>query len=247
MPNFHIRGIAAAFAFLLTTAVSHAALLDWNSQNFSGTSKNYNVDGVGGNDITVSYVASSGVQFVSNPSSTTVDGIPSLAFPAQTLVDNAHTVTVTITFTGTYATTGVNASFSLIDVDMFLPQFQDQVSVTAKNSLGAAVTLFGSNNPGALNTVTGNNTTNPMAMGSGNATDSLGNVNISTTDRAVSSITFVWNNPAASSTFGNQTIGLGNITFTAAPEVGSGSAALLLCGGLLAFGRRRQSIGQAAA
>jgi hypothetical protein len=237
-----IRAIAAACVLLFTTAVSHAALLNWTAVTWTaGTttagSNSYNVDGVAGNDITVAYTANN-VNFNSVPSIATVDGTTALQFYANSL-NTTGTVSVTITFTGTYAA-GVTASFSLIDVDANLTTggFQDKVAISALNG-STPVSLTVTNNAGAVNTISGSPGTTPSALGNTSTSTSTGNVNISTGTNAVTSITFTWSNP---STFtGAQLIGLGNITFTAVPvpEFASSSAALCLCIGMLPFKRRR--------
>jgi hypothetical protein len=192
------------------------------------------VDGVAGNDITVSIVNSGATWLANNPTRTTLDGVAGLQMGVSNMNSLTNTVTVTITFTGTYATSGVYASFSLVDVDQSLPQFTDRTSLTAQDASGAAMPLTATNNAPAKNTITGSGTTNPVAVGNANATDTTGNVNVSTiTGSAVTSITFVWNNPTWTASSGAQAVLLG------------GTGALMLSSGLLAF-RRRRSARQAA-
>ena len=239
-----LRTIAAASLLLLTASASHAVVLDWTAVTWTaGTtasgSNSYNVDGVAGNDITVAYT-NSGATFSSVPSIAAVNGTTDLRFALSSMNSTANSVTVTITFTGTAYAGGVFADFTLNDVDANLASggFQDKVSISALNA-GNPVALTVTNSGGtSVNTVSGSGTTAPSALGNtATSTNPEGDVTINSGGNGVTSITFVWNNP--STFFGTQIIGLNNITFTAVPEVASSSAALSLCGGLLAFRRRR--------
>ena len=237
---------------MLTTGASHAVLLDWAAQSWTAGSLtgSYDLDGVAGNDIQISIV-SSGVTFVKNyPQNVSDPAIESGTTGLQLwtsagFTNTTNKVTVTITFLGTYATGAYVQNLTLFDVDAS-GTFIDRVTFTALNG-AAAVALNASNNAGTpSNTITGSGTTSVVAQGItsvGNITTTQGDVFVNSGGAKVTSITFVWNNPGPN--FAGQAIDLGNITFT--PEVGSGFAALLLCGGLLAFGRRRQFARRAAA
>ena len=260
--NFQLRAIAAAFAFLLSANVSHAVLLDWaalpGGQTWAAGSltNSYNLDGVAGNDIQIS-VVSSGITFASDSNGSYPQNVsdPVIRSGTQGLqlwssagfTNSTNKITVTITFLGTYAS-GTAASFSLFDVDAAsgASGFIDKVSITALKG-ATPVTLTATNIGGtASNTIAGSGTTNPIVTGKtsvGNISDTRGDVNVSTGAQFVTSITFVWNNPGPN--FSSQAIDLGNITFT--PEVGGSAGALLACGGVLFFVRRRWRIGGPAA
>jgi len=155
------------------------------------------------------------------------------------MVNSSNTITLTITFLGTYSTGAYVTNLTLFDVDASTT-FTDRVTITALNG-ATPVTLTASNNSALgtpSNTITGSGTTSVVALGSttvGDISNARGDVYVNTGNQRVTTMTFVWNNPGPN--FGGQAIDLGNITFT--PEVGGCSAALALCGGLLAFGRRR--------
>lgn len=146
-------------------------------------------------------------------------------------------VTIAFNYTG-----GANAiSFKLWDVDQ-AGNFTDQISNISATQFGGGTvyptTLTGSANnavagSGAGATVTGN--------GTNTNNSNKGNVTIGFT-QTVTSVTFRWSNNLAGGT--TQAIGIGEITFagqgTAFPEIGSATAALALCGGLVCLGRSRQ-------
>ena len=248
---FPLRAIAAALMLLFTASESRAVLLDWanlpvgQSWTQGGLTGSFNLDGVAGNDVSISIV-SSGVTFASDATGPYPQNISDAAINSGTMglqmwttagfTNTTNKVTVTITFLGTYSS-GTPASFTLFDVDAN-NTFIDRVSITALN--GATPVTLTATNIGATasNTISGSGTTNPIATGTvavGNISDNRGNVNITTNNQYVTSITFVWNNPGPN--FGAQAIDLGNISF--APEVGSGYGALIVCGGMLTVWRRR--------
>jgi hypothetical protein len=148
---------------------------------------------------------------------------------------------VTITFQYTNGASGV--SFTLWDVDSDGSSFTDQISnISATSTTGTILhaTVTGSSS----NTVTGSGTAGATATGtSSNAQDSAnGDVTISFTGQ-IRSLTFEWAN-VYSGTRGTQYIGVSPINFTSSgsafPEVNSSMAALMLCGGLMGFGRFRR-------
>ena len=257
-----LRAFAAALVLLLTTAAGHAVLLDWaalpsgQSWTQGALTGSFNLDGVAGNDIQISIV-SSGVTFASDGTGAYPQNIADSAinnsvkglqlWTSAGMTNSTNKITVTISFLGTYAT-GTPVSLTLFDVDANTTSFIDKVSVTAVNGatpVNLTATFAGTGTQS--NSITGSGGSNPVITGLtgvGNITTSQGNVLISSGTASVTSLTFVWNNPGPTN-FGGQAIDLGNINF--APEVGSSSAALVLCGGLLAFGRRRQSATRAAA
>ena len=244
-----LRTIAAAFLLLLTASASHAVILDWSTAPaWTGTSNSYDVDG-GGNDITVSDTITGSAAFATGfPQIATFNtpGSLGLLFRVSTMGTlGSGQVAVTITFTGAYATSGVITSFTLHDVDKDFVggNFQDRVTLSALALDGTTALPVTLTNTGgtSVNTISGSPGTSPDATGNAaTTTDPNGDVTVTagTFANPVTSITFVWDNPdAANRTV--QTINLGNITFTAVPEVATSSIALCLCGGLLALGRRR--------
>ena len=251
------RALVTALALLLSANASHAVLLDWanlpGGQTWANGSLNnsYNLDGVAGNDIQIA-VVSNGVTFANSgglyPQNIADPAINSGTQGLQLwttagFTNTTNNITVTITFLGTY-NTGTTASLTLFDVDAS-SSFIDRVSITALN--GATPVALTATNIGATasNTIAGSGTTNPVVTGTvavGNISDNRGNVTLSTGAAQVTSITFVWNNPGPN--FGSQAIDLGNITF--APEVGSGVAALAVCGAMPLFRRRRRACRAAA-
>ncbi len=240
-PRTSLLPLLALAALMLTASSARAAVLNWSTVTWSGTSQSYNVDGVAGNDITVSYTNSAGV---SSPASaiTSVNGATDLRLSTSGMgASLTNNFTVTITFIGTYAVGVKNVTFTLNDVDANLSSggFQDRISFTALDG-ATPISITASNSGGtSVNTITGSPGTNPVATGnSSTGTNPEGDVSINTGTTKLNSISFVWTNPNASFR-GTQWIGLGNINFTVIPEVASGSAALILCGAFLAFGRRR--------
>ncbi len=233
---------------LMSAMAGRAVVLDWTTATWTNgaLTGQFNLDGVAGNDVRIDIV-SSGVTFVNQYPQNVAD--PAIRNSTKGLqlwssagfTNTTNTVTVTITFLGTYAA-GVYANYTLYDVDATTNTFIDRITFSALNGVNPVnltVTNIGAT---ASNTITGSGGASPVALGTpsvGNVTDTRGDVFVSTGTAAVTSLKFVWNNPGPN--FGSQAIDLGNLTFTAIPEVGSGTAALLLCGGLLAFGRLRSS------
>lgn len=257
IPGF--SAFAAAFILLLTTVASRAVLLDWaalpGGQTWANgsTTNQYNLDGVAGNDIQITITKSAGITWATEPSNgqsypqnfadpVIENGVRGLQmWTSAGMVNSTNNITVTITFLGTYATGAYVQNLTLFDVDAS-GTFIDKVTISALKG-ATPVTLTATNNSAAgtpANTISGSGSTSVVALGStavGNITNTQGDVYVNTGNQLVTSITLVWNNPGPN--FGSQAIDLGNITFT--PEVGSSTAALALCGGLLVFGRRRQT------
>jgi hypothetical protein len=260
-PLFRIGALTATLFLLLTTGKSGAVVLDWNTVTWTaGTTDNsYNVDGVAGNDIRVQVVkngvtTSNSFGFPTNVATPAIGnsnlvnqptGVTALQIATAGMVNSTNNITVTISFIGTYAVGVRNASFNLYDIDAAAtgnPSFIDRISLSALNG-GTAVpltaTYAGVTNPASF-TITNSGTTAPILQGvtaTGNISTDQGNASVTTGAATVTSIRFVWNNPGPN--FQTQLIELGNINFTAIPEVASSSGALMLCTGLLAFRRRR--------
>ena len=88
---------------------------------------------------------------------------------------NAHTVTVTITFLGTYATSGAYVSFALYDVDMD-PTFADQIRNITAQKLGGGT--IGLTETGSASNVVANSgiSTTATVTGTGSTSNHTGDV-----------------------------------------------------------------------
>ena len=160
---------------------------------------------------------------------------------ASNVVTNYERVTITFMYTG-----GANAiSFNLWDVDFAAGVFKDTISniVGIDASTGATVqatTITPSSNNHVVGTV---GTAGVYAEGTAANTNTSANGNVTIGfSQTVRSISFDWSNSVAGGT--TQAIGIGPIGFnsvgTVFPEVNSSGAALILCGGIMGFGRFRK-------
>ena len=256
--------IAALFAgFMLSSAICHAAVFsfDWpTTPAWSGTGP------TSGNTETVDYgyyangsvrVAvfnngetwQAGYPIVQTGASRTttggtgggVNGFQLYNNNVSNVVTNYERVTITFMYTG-----GANAiSFQLWDVDFAASVFKDTIRniVGIDASTGATVQAT-TITPSSANQVVGTvGTAGVYAEGTAgnNNTSANGNVTIGFS-QTVRSISFDWSNSVAGGT--TQAIGIGPIGFnsvgTAFPEVNSSGVALMLCGGVMGFGRFRR-------
>lgn len=251
--------VALILGSMLSSAVCRAATFSWPT---GGSNPTWAATGpTNGNTETVDYgynaqgslkvaVFNSGVTMTAGfPAATTsananVTGgtnTNSLQLATSTTSATTSYQQVTITFQYTGGASGV--SFTLWDVDADGASFTDQISnISATSTTGT--TLFATVTGSASNTVTGSGTAAATATGTSanGQTSNGGNVTISFTGQ-VSSLTFRWAN-TFSGTRGTQFIGVSPINFTSSgsafPEVNSSVAALMLCGGLMGFGRFRR-------
>lgn len=141
-----------------------------------------------------------------------------------------------------------NVSFKIYDVDFGgNTTFIDQISKISATAVGGGTVYPTSVVGGTSNSVTGSGATYAVTgTGSSGNDSATGNVTITFAPaQAITSLTFQWAN-IATTTRTTQYIGVSPINFTAIgtafPEVNSSGAALLLCGGLLAFTRRRNRV-----
>jgi hypothetical protein len=243
--------VAAALASLVLVAPADAALLNWtaapgNTWAAGSLSNQFNVDGVPGNDIQVTVTTSatntlnSALGTMSPFAGTSASvgaGASALEITSSGLgPSNKNSITVTITFLGTYAT-GAYANFTLYDVDENANDFTDQIkNITAQKAGGGTIGL--NETVGSEVTLTNGGTVNATATGTSSISDHTGDVSISSGTTKVTSITFTWSDPGANDG-GQQAIGLSDISFSSTPEVGSGIAALVFCGLLVGGSRWR--------
>ena len=252
-----------ACAALAASCANAAALtLDWDTVTWTpGYSNSFNVDGVAGNDITVSVSGDTGTLQYGTPAIVTqFTGGLTPTPPATTIstlglgvnfTSQSQFITVTISFSALYLQGVQNVSFSIFDVDFDnqtnSSEYQDQLrSITALSIDGTtliAPTITTSPNnartgTGLTQVVDGMITTPDNGPGSGN-----GNVTISFGTNAIQSLTFRYG--SGSGTIPNPTyqhIGIYDINFTPVPEINPALAAALSCfaaTGLMCFHRGR--------
>jgi len=153
-------------------------------------------------------------------------------------------VKVSINFAYTGGASGV--SFTIWDVDYNSGQFRDKISnivgIAPDGTLVAAtVTNIGT---GATNTISGSGTFAATATGSSTNDNgnNNGNVTISFGSAVIQTVEFRWSD--SNTTRNTQQIGISPITFTpigtATPEIGSSFAALVVCLGVVSYGRVRR-------
>ena len=243
---------------LLPIQSCRAVILDWTQPSITwagGTlSKSFDIDpSNAGNDITIAIVYTGAGQTSGFPINTVTgssvigDNDASRLQIRTTGMGGTNPVTNSVTFTITfnYAAGVNNASFTLIDVDATTTGWIDRFSsINATPVTGSpnSVALTATNASSAVTTVTGSGTTGMTVVGltaAGNITNHTGDVTFNTPSTPITSLTFNWNNPGPN--LASQVIGLSNISFTPVPEIGSAIGALSLCGGLIAFARRRKT------
>ena len=126
-------------------------------------------------------------------------------------------------------------SFALYDVDMS-GTFTDQIrNITAQKAGGGTIGLTETGS--ADNTVVNSGLTTATVTGTNSTSNHAADVLFTSGANKVTSLTFTWSNPDATTRM--RYIGFGNITFAATPEIGSGLGALFLCGSLAGSGRWR--------
>ena len=226
--------------------------------NYAGTGVSVTLTNTGatwdtGNGGPYPTVIAGGTGFLSNGGTQNA-----LILRALSQASNATYVQVTIDFSSVAYPLGVNnVSFQLWDIDStvtggnnFIDKisniqaiavgggtvYPDTVNNTHTSNAGTQYSIISGS--GASLAVAGD----PLVAGAANNTDQ-GQVNIGFS-QTVQSITFQWSNSADPSNGGlgllQQTVGIGSISFTPVPEVGSAAGALALCGSLLCVGRMRR-------
>jgi hypothetical protein len=247
---------ALILGFVLVSGTCQAATFSWpTTPNWAATGP------TNGNTETVDYgfnaqgslrvsVFNSGVTMEAGYPDTKTSGnghvtggtsLNSLQLSTDTTSSPTSYQQITVTFEYTGGASGV--SFKLWDVDADGTSFIDKISnITATSTTGT--TLFATVTGSSSNSVSGSGTAAATVTGtsSSGGTSANGNVTISFSGQ-VSSFTFRWAN-SYTGTRGAQYIGVSPIDFissgSAFPEVNSSMAALMLCGGLMGFGRFRR-------
>ncbi len=253
--------IVSSLLCFFRIASCQAVVLDWTQPAITwagGTlSKSYDIDpSNAGNDITVTVAFTGAGQTAGYPINTAAGSSVIGSNDATRLQirttgmggTNPATNNVTITITFNYAFGVNNVGFTLIDVDKstgttgWIDRFS---SITATPVTGSpnSVPLTATSANTSVATVTGSGTLGMTVQGVGvNVTDHTGDVTFATGAPPIQSLTLNWNNPGPN--LGSQVIAISNISFTPVPEVGTASGALCMCGGLLAFVRRRKEAGR---
>ena len=231
--------------------------MDWtqpaNTWAAGTLTKSFDIDPANaGNDITITVAYNGAGQTAGYPVNTAVGASVVGSNDASRLQvrtpgmggTNPATNSVTFTITFNYAAGVQNAGFTLIDVDRQAGTWIDRFSSingTPVTGSPNSVAFTATSASTSVATVTGSGTLGMVVQGVGvNITDHTGDVTVATGATAITSLTFNWNNPGPD--LGGQVIALSNISFTpVVPEIGSATGALSLCGGLLAFARRRKN------
>ena len=180
---------------------------------------------------------------------TTTGGTASTVNGFQLFLNNASNVPtnfVHVTINFLYTGGANNISFNLWDVDFGAGTFTDKIANIVGTTAGGATVQATTITPTAtfnqVNGTVGTAGVNVTGIAAAVNTTADANVAIGFT-QTVTSISFEWSSALAGGT--TQAIGISPITFTGLgspfPEVGSAFGALSLCGGMLAFGRRRRA------
>lgn len=251
---------AVVLGFMLSSGICHAATFDWpTTPAWPGTGPANGAT----QTVDYGYYANGSIRAsVFNNGETFTAGYPSVqtsaAFPGanggfsgqRNLILSTSTTASTasysqVTFSFMYTGGSNNVSFILYDIDWGgNSTWIDKISNISATAVDGG-TVYATSVTGSLaNSVTGSGSTYEATGISGSGNDSgNGNVTVNFGAAAITSLTFQWSNaaPAARTT---QNIGFSPISFTpigtAFPEVNSSSAALILCGGILGFGRFRR-------
>ena len=238
-----------------TSSNASAVTLDWDTVSWTPGSltNSYDIDpSAAGNDVTLTVSGDTGqlgteqvFPFPQTPALTTnlqgglVTAKNSLTLMLD-LANQTQNVVVTVNFSAQYSAGVTNVSFTIFDVDYANisgaggAKFQDELSSIRALSIDgvtliAPIITVSPNNTlsgtGLNQVVDGNTTTNDTGAGSGSA-----NVTISFGANAIKSFTFVYG--SGSDTPADPTaqhIGIGDITFTAVPEINPTWGAVASC------------------
>ena len=249
--------VAVVVAFAATIARAGAVTLDWdaatwtNANNGSPVPNSYDVDGVAGTDLTITFSGQTS-KLRSDPSTgTETPAVLSTLHGGLSPVQNAlhiyasvgtkTEITVSVAFSPTYVQGVESVSFSLFDIDMttdseFIKDIYgirlDGVLVPATISgLGSSVSLSGT---GLGQLLTGNAPSADSGLGSAN-----GNATISFGTNVITGFAFTFDNSQGPPRV--QELALHDINFTPVPEVNPTVAAAAICalGGVVILRRRR--------
>ena len=243
-----VLSFVAAVALALSSSDLGAVTLDWdvptntwtNANNGSPQPNSYDVDGVAGNDLTISFsgqVSKLRTEPVSGTQTPAVmstlqggmGGEKSLHVYAS--VATQTEITVSVSFSATYVQGVENVSFTLFDIDSttdseFIKNIYgialDGTLIPATfSNIGSAVTLSGS---GLTSLLTGN-AASPDGSSNGNVTISFGN-------NVIKGFAFTFDNSQGPPR--TQEFGLHDISFTPVPEINPAFSAVGSC--LMALG-----------
>src|SRR3954447_22075351 len=246
--------LATSCSLLLSAGAAHAVVLDWSTVAWTAgaTTGGANLDPtLPGNEVTVDLtgdlnrLTSDPVSGSSTPAVlTTFQGGLTSADHSLHVFVNAGTkteITVTITFSASYALGANNVSFTLFDIDKGVDnEFIKNIRGTAVDGsqvapsisgLGSAVSLSGT---GVAQLLTGNVASPNTGAGSGN-----GNATISFGSTSLRSLAFAFDNSNGAPRL--QEFGLYDLSFTPVPEANpaAGFAALCVAASFYAWRRRK--------
>jgi len=245
----------AVLTLAWTSSNASAVTLDWDTVSWTPGSltNSYDIDpSAAGNDVTVTVSGDTGqlgteqvFPFPQTPALTTnlqgglVTAKNSLTLMLD-LANQTQNVVVTVNFSAQYSAGVTDVSFTIFDVDYANingsggAKFQDELSsiralsIDGVTLIAPTITVSPNNTlsgTGLNQVVDGNTTTNDTGAGSGSA-----NVTISFGANAIKSFTFVYG--SGSDTPSDPTaqhIGIGDITFTAVPEINPTWGAVASC------------------
>jgi hypothetical protein len=240
----------------LLSPAAHAITLDWDGVTWTAgaLSHSYDVDPAkAGNDITVAVSGNTSrltTELVSpNPMTPaiTTDFQGGLASAKNTLClavnfsSQTQSVTVTVDFSSLYTLGVQNVSFTLFDIDfsnVTNNTYQDQLAGITATSIDGTTLIAPTITTSVANTLSGSGI-NQVVTGVASATDvgsntGNGNVTITFGNTAIRSFTFTYGSGTGTvpdPTY--QHVGIGDISFTAVPEINPGWSAVGSC--LIAF------------
>lgn len=265
VPVRAILTLLVSLFFSLPVQVCHAVVFDWpTTPAWAATGPASGAT----ETISYAYYANGSVQVsVFNSGETFQAGYPSVAAGGggvvnggtasnglmlyhnntSNVVTNFSRVTIEFLYTGGAS----NISFNLWDIDFGSGVFTDKIAnivgTTLANATVQATTITATAGFNQINGTVGTAGVDVTGTAAASNTTAQGNVAIGFT-QTVKSISFDWSNSLAGGT--TQAVGISPVTFTAIgsafPEVGSATGAMSLCGGLLAFARRRKITNRAA-
>ena len=250
------RFLMAACACAVAITSADAVVLDWDTQTWTNANNgspipnNYDVDGIAGTDLTISFSGQTSKLRSDPATGTNSPGVFSTLHGGLAPVQNSlhiyasvgtHTeITVSVSFAATYVQGVESVSFSLFDIDKttdseFIKDIYgirlDGTLVPATISgLGSSVGLSGT---GLTQQLTGNAPSADSGAGSAN-----GNATISFGTNVIRGFAFTFDNSQGPPRV--QEISMHDINFTPVPEVNPAVAAAAVCGLFVVAARRRR-------
>jgi hypothetical protein len=231
-------------------------VLDWSAVSWpvGSLSQSFDIDPANpGNDVTITVTGNTG-DLVASPAVSTTSvsgaqntggtGLPGLQLGVD--YDGGSTPAITVTMTFNY-TGGVNASFSLWDVDtddsevgtVDTSKTVDEIGAVSGTDPGGATIAASSVSAGAAITIAGSGIAATYTGANATADSPQSTLGISFDEAGVTTIQFTYEK-GTSANAGNQWIALSNITFSSAttPEVQPSLAALIACLGAAVWNHR---------